>query len=285
MGLEDNIAVVALVVSLIALLLTVTQLLQALFSTADGYRRCGEPVIGPWHRLRKSILIWSELRYETRFTTPKLLLVTPTDSPGAKPKDSQVYLLRPGLYFYRQPIHPGFEVLASSVQDSGEELIDLGRTQETASAARLSPRAQHVRPPHDVEKHPKSLSKSVSLYTTADLETAGSTHSWLNATWSLLASHLSMIGSQQAGTSQSGVTVTWISLVQQLYLLPKRDKVLFKAAYTDGPISDKQDARDWERLPSDDASSEGNEKGEAEQGLQNTMGIENETPSEAAVVL
>jgi hypothetical protein len=42
----DNIAITALVVSLIALVTTVGQLLQQYFVTADGYRRCQSSVIG-----------------------------------------------------------------------------------------------------------------------------------------------------------------------------------------------------------------------------------------------
>lgn len=45
---DTNIAVVALVVALVALLTTIGQLLQQYLATADGYRRCQQSVMGRW---------------------------------------------------------------------------------------------------------------------------------------------------------------------------------------------------------------------------------------------
>ncbi|KAI0021192.1 hypothetical protein F4780DRAFT_739496 [Xylariomycetidae sp. FL0641] len=75
MSSDDRVSIVALIVSLVALLVALGQLLQAYFATADGYRRCSESVTGPWHRTRKRRFIWSELRFETVFVTPEILLV------------------------------------------------------------------------------------------------------------------------------------------------------------------------------------------------------------------
>ncbi|KAF2131801.1 hypothetical protein P153DRAFT_395103 [Dothidotthia symphoricarpi CBS 119687] len=50
---EVSVTIVALVISVVALAVTANQLLAQLFSSADGYRRCAESVIGPWHVLRK----------------------------------------------------------------------------------------------------------------------------------------------------------------------------------------------------------------------------------------
>lgn len=53
---SERIAVVALVVSLVALVATTGQLLQQYFSTADGYRRCQESVMEDWGK--KTMLRW-----------------------------------------------------------------------------------------------------------------------------------------------------------------------------------------------------------------------------------
>lgn len=45
---QNVLALVALIVSLVALLTTVLQVLQQYFSSADGYRRCAESVMGKW---------------------------------------------------------------------------------------------------------------------------------------------------------------------------------------------------------------------------------------------
>ena len=69
MGAETSFAGIALVVSLIALIITLAQLLQQMFGTAERYRRCQESIIGPWARLRHREVRWSELRMETQFVT------------------------------------------------------------------------------------------------------------------------------------------------------------------------------------------------------------------------
>jgi hypothetical protein len=54
MGLQqsDVLALIALLVSLVALVTTVLQVLQQYFSSAEGYRRCAESVVGKvWIRL------------------------------------------------------------------------------------------------------------------------------------------------------------------------------------------------------------------------------------------
>ena len=71
---QNNTAVVAIVIALIAFFVTTAQLLQALFGTAEGYRRCQASVIGPWAKLTKRVWRWSEFRFETLFTTPHISL-------------------------------------------------------------------------------------------------------------------------------------------------------------------------------------------------------------------
>ncbi len=72
MGLSDNVAVVALVVSLLAPGVAIGQALQQILSTAEGYRRCASSVIGPWARLRYRKPNYRELRSEVRYSTPHL---------------------------------------------------------------------------------------------------------------------------------------------------------------------------------------------------------------------
>ena len=72
MGLSDNVAIVALIVSLIALLIATAQMAGQFFATAEGYNRCSDTVLGPWHRLRRRKWVWTEFRFETRFITPTL---------------------------------------------------------------------------------------------------------------------------------------------------------------------------------------------------------------------
>lgn len=67
----DAVAVAALVVALVALLTTMSQVIAQLFATADGYRRCQDSVMGPWAKLTRRHFRWSEMRYETRYTTPR----------------------------------------------------------------------------------------------------------------------------------------------------------------------------------------------------------------------
>jgi hypothetical protein len=76
---EINIAVAALVISLVALVVTTQQLLVQIFGSADGYRQCAESVIGSWHKRRKRIWIWSEFRFETQYVTPQIALLTSTE--------------------------------------------------------------------------------------------------------------------------------------------------------------------------------------------------------------
>jgi hypothetical protein len=65
---------VPLIISLIALVVPILNLLRILFETAEGYRKCSEAVIGPWSKLRWRRWSWSEFRFEVHFVTPKLEL-------------------------------------------------------------------------------------------------------------------------------------------------------------------------------------------------------------------
>ncbi|KAH9844588.1 hypothetical protein Tdes44962_MAKER07287 [Teratosphaeria destructans] len=85
MEFSDNVALVALIVSLIALVIAIGQMLQAYFGTAEGYRRCQDSVIGPWAQYTRLHWRWSEFRFETRFITPEICLLTREER--VNPKD------------------------------------------------------------------------------------------------------------------------------------------------------------------------------------------------------
>ena len=71
---QDNTAVLAIVIALIAFFVTTAQLLQSLFGTAVGYRQCQPSVMGGWATKTKRKWRWSEFRFETIFTTPNIRL-------------------------------------------------------------------------------------------------------------------------------------------------------------------------------------------------------------------
>ena len=60
---SDRLSVTALSVSLVALIITVTQLLQQLLGTTDGHRRCRQEVIGAWSNCTRRKFIWYDLRF------------------------------------------------------------------------------------------------------------------------------------------------------------------------------------------------------------------------------
>jgi len=75
MANEADIALAALIIDLSALLIALGQLLQQAFSTADGYRRYQASVIGPWSKRTRRVWHWSQFRFETKFTTPDIVLI------------------------------------------------------------------------------------------------------------------------------------------------------------------------------------------------------------------
>lgn len=77
MGLSDDVSTVALVVSLVALIVSVGQALQQYLSTAEGFRRCRKDVIGEWSKLTRRHFDWKSLRFETRFVSPHISLMGP----------------------------------------------------------------------------------------------------------------------------------------------------------------------------------------------------------------
>jgi hypothetical protein len=78
---EIGLAGAALAVALTALAIAVGQLLQQVFSTAEGYRRCQHSVMGPWARKTRLTWRWSQFRFEVKFTTPDIILQTNVPMP------------------------------------------------------------------------------------------------------------------------------------------------------------------------------------------------------------
>src|SRR4051812_14471391 len=72
----------ALIVSLVALATTVLQVLQQYFSSADGYRRCAESVMGLWAKNTHRRLRMHEFRVEVVFETPVIFLSRPDNKKG-----------------------------------------------------------------------------------------------------------------------------------------------------------------------------------------------------------
>ncbi|KAI9043279.1 uncharacterized protein KD926_003809 [Aspergillus affinis] len=82
---EAHTSLAALVIAIVALFIASVQLLQQLFGTADGYRRCQESIIGPWSGLTRLSWRWSEFRFETKYTTP-LIVLYDTDEQSKDPR-------------------------------------------------------------------------------------------------------------------------------------------------------------------------------------------------------
>lgn len=95
MSENDNLTVVALLVSFVALIITVGQLLQTIFGTAEGFRRANKEIIGVFAQSRDRVFHWTELRFETKFSTPHFTFHNPVHessllSPPVRSKDEEV---------------------------------------------------------------------------------------------------------------------------------------------------------------------------------------------------
>ena len=91
---QDNTAIVAIIIALIAFFVTTAQLLQAILGTAEGFRRCQPSVIGGWYAETRRRWRWSEFRFETRFKTPHITLDPVTDAtiPESPSRARRVFL-------------------------------------------------------------------------------------------------------------------------------------------------------------------------------------------------
>ena len=73
---QDQLTLVALAISLTALVVSFSQLLQQILGTAEGYRRFKKEIIGPWAWRAHRRWIWYEFRFETTYITPEIDLTT-----------------------------------------------------------------------------------------------------------------------------------------------------------------------------------------------------------------
>ena len=73
---------VSLVIAIIAFVLSVAQALQQYISTAEGYRKCAESVMGPWVKHRRRHFVLEELRFAVAFKTPVLFVAHPNNDRG-----------------------------------------------------------------------------------------------------------------------------------------------------------------------------------------------------------
>lgn len=85
-------SIVALAVSLIALLGTIAQVLQQYYASAAGYTNCGESVMGNWHKSKKRIFRPTELRFEVQFETPVIFVSFPANENGPV-RDAPMYYI------------------------------------------------------------------------------------------------------------------------------------------------------------------------------------------------
>ncbi|KAI9885107.1 MAG: hypothetical protein M1823_003118 [Watsoniomyces obsoletus] len=83
---QANLAAAALAIALVALLTTLTQLLQSSFTTAEGYRRCQGSVLGPWAKHTRLRWRFREFRFETRFTVPVITIRNHSPASDVWPK-------------------------------------------------------------------------------------------------------------------------------------------------------------------------------------------------------
>lgn len=82
----DFIGLTALMVSALALVATFIQLAAQCFATVDGYRKCQPSVMGPWGKQTRLRWRWTEFRFETLFTVPKIDFNLPSQTPDGAGK-------------------------------------------------------------------------------------------------------------------------------------------------------------------------------------------------------
>ena len=69
---SDAVALLALIVSLVALLVALFQVIQQYAATAYDYRRCSARTMGGWAKHTKRVFVLSEIRYEIVFAVPHI---------------------------------------------------------------------------------------------------------------------------------------------------------------------------------------------------------------------
>lgn len=79
---QNVLGLVALIVSFVALVTTVLQVLQQYFSSAEGYRRCHRSVMGLWAKGTHRRLRFNQFRIEVVFETPVIFAAAPDNKRG-----------------------------------------------------------------------------------------------------------------------------------------------------------------------------------------------------------
>lgn len=133
MSSPDPISLVALIVSLVALTLTLLQVAQQYVSTSYDYRHCSARTVGGWHKRSRRRFVWSELRFEVYFATPIIHIgVLDRDT---QPPPTKVLGLERGGADYILHTHEGDKLYTSSQKPW---FLDDTRTQPEAKCSWLS---------------------------------------------------------------------------------------------------------------------------------------------------
>ena len=69
---SDEVALLALIVSLVALLIAFLQVIQQYAATAYDYRRCSVRTMGGWAKHTKRLFVPSEIRFEITYVVPHI---------------------------------------------------------------------------------------------------------------------------------------------------------------------------------------------------------------------
>ncbi|KAF7545358.1 hypothetical protein G7Z17_g9226 [Cylindrodendrum hubeiense] len=89
---EVVVALVALVISLVALAATFMQVMQQYYASAAGYSQCNPKVMGRWAATKTRRFKWDELRFEVEFHVPVIFVSPPTNKRGPV-RDQPIYFL------------------------------------------------------------------------------------------------------------------------------------------------------------------------------------------------
>ena len=77
MSEASRLSLLALVIAVVALIVSAWQLAQQLFATAtDGKRFCQPSVMGIWARKTRLSWRWTQIRFETKYTTPEIRMAS-----------------------------------------------------------------------------------------------------------------------------------------------------------------------------------------------------------------
>ena len=72
---SDAVALLALIVSFVALLIALLQVIQQYAATAYDYRRYSARTMGGWAKHTKRLFVLSEVRFEITFAVPHIEIV------------------------------------------------------------------------------------------------------------------------------------------------------------------------------------------------------------------